>query len=128
MPVVIFSKSYCPHSKRAKHLLTEVYDIVPLPTIVELDELTEKLPLPHDHTHNDDDELPPRPVTMGAKIQELLSELTDRRTVPNIMVGGVESIGGNDAIWEMHNSGLLVDHIRGLVGKRLTRIELRKED
>ena len=32
-PVVIISKSYCPHSKKAKRLLLESYKIVPAPFV-----------------------------------------------------------------------------------------------
>ncbi|KAJ6150810.1 hypothetical protein N7470_007404 [Penicillium chermesinum] len=37
-PVIIFSKSYCPHSKRAKTILLEGYEISPKPYVVELDQ------------------------------------------------------------------------------------------
>lgn len=35
--VVVFSKSYCPYSKKAKALLLDKYSIVPAPYVVELD-------------------------------------------------------------------------------------------
>lgn len=88
--VIIFSKSYCPHSKRAKGILLEKYVITPKPYIVELDE--------HE---------------LGSQIQDVLEGLTGRRTVPNIMVNKV-SIGGADSIVELDNKGELMSKIQGL--------------
>jgi glutaredoxin len=36
--VIIFSKSYCPFSAKAKRILVEKYSIVPAPFVVELDQ------------------------------------------------------------------------------------------
>ena len=58
-PVIIFSKTYCPHSQAAKNLFLRAYKIVPAPFVVELD----------DHPH-------------GAELQDLLAKRTGRRTVP----------------------------------------------
>ncbi|KAJ4311341.1 hypothetical protein N0V84_010506 [Fusarium piperis] len=94
-PVIIFSKSYCPFSKRAKGLLLEKYAITPEPYVVELD-------------------IHPQ----GQAIQDQLLETTGRRTVPNIMVNGV-SIGGADDIIEMDNANKLVAKIVDLGNKRV---------
>ncbi|KAH8736881.1 thioredoxin-like protein [Ilyonectria robusta] len=86
-PVIIFSKSYCPFSKRAKGILLEKYSISPEPYVVELD----KHPL------------------MTA-LQDQLAKSTGRRTVPNIMINGV-SIGGADDIVALDNDDKLVAKI-----------------
>lgn len=72
-PVIIFSKSYCPHSKRAKQLLLEDYVIQPTPLVIELDI-----------------------ITNGDKLQKYLHKLTGQRTVPNIMIDGVSRGGASD--------------------------------
>ncbi|RMZ92427.1 hypothetical protein DV736_g309, partial [Chaetothyriales sp. CBS 134916] len=100
-PIIIFSKSYCPYSRRAKQVLLHDYDIVPKPYIVELDQLTDRTP----------------PTTMGRKIQDLLKSLTGRSTVPNIMIAS-QSLGGSDEIVDLHNQGKLADTIRRLAGKQ----------
>ncbi|KAJ2906096.1 putative glutaredoxin-c4 precursor protein [Zalerion maritima] len=93
-PVIIFSKSYCPHSRKAKTILLEKYDIDPLPHVVELD----KHPL-------------------GPGIQARLQEMTGRGTVPNVMVNG-KSIGGGSEMEELHQGNDLVTEIEkwGSVG------------
>ncbi|GMG46389.1 unnamed protein product [Ambrosiozyma monospora] len=65
-PVVVFSKSYCPYSKKLKDILKTNYMITPDPVIVELDL--------HEH---------------GKDLQQLLGELTGRKTVPNLMIKGL---------------------------------------
>lgn len=85
--VVIFSKSYCPFSKRAKGVLLEKYSISPDPYVVELD----KHPL-------------------MSYLQDQLEKTTGRRTVPNIIVNGV-SIGGADDIVDLDHSNKLVAKI-----------------
>ncbi|EPS36168.1 hypothetical protein H072_10360 [Dactylellina haptotyla CBS 200.50] len=92
-PIIIFSKTYCPYSKKAKRLLLETYKITPAPYVVELDE--------HDH---------------GPAIQDELEKMTGRRTVPNILVQG-RSIGGGDDIAELDADGKLVGKIKSLGGK-----------
>ena len=62
-PMVIFSKTYCPYSKRLKQLLKDNYQITPEPTIVELDR----------HGY-------------GQNLQDYLEETTGRGTVPNVLV------------------------------------------
>lgn len=84
-PVVIFSKSYCPFSKKLKHLLKTEYQITPAPIIVELDE--------HEN---------------GAELQKHVGEETGRFTVPNIIIGG-ESRGGADDIVALHENNELMD-------------------
>ncbi|KAF3480298.1 Glutaredoxin domain protein [Arthroderma uncinatum] len=90
-PVIIFSKSYCPYSKKAKFFLLEKYDIVPSPFVVELDE-----------------------HPLGKKLQALLGTNTGRRTVPNVLVNG-KSIGGGDEIETLYASGELGGKLQALV-------------
>ena len=118
--VVIFSKSYCPHSKRAKHLLLDLYKINPKPLVVELDTLGERIPSSDSDEHN-------RP-TLGKALQNILAEITGRKTVPNIVVGGHHSIGGNDKIWELHESGSLVAEIKNFGGRKIISVEPVEQD
>jgi len=99
--VIIFSKSYCPYSKKAKHILLDKYVFDPLPFVVELDQ------------HK-----------LGAGLQARLAELTDRRTVPNILVNGV-SIGGGDDIEDMDNGKTLIGKIKDIGGKKIFDARLR---
>ncbi|KAL2263383.1 hypothetical protein VTK26DRAFT_7022 [Humicola hyalothermophila] len=94
-PVIIFSKSYCPYSKRAKGILLEKYVIEPTPHVVELD-------------------LHP----LGPKIQARLGEMTGRKTVPNIMVYG-RSIGGGDEVTEMDKEKTLAEKITSIGQNRI---------
>ncbi|POR39715.1 Monothiol glutaredoxin-6 [Tolypocladium paradoxum] len=94
-PVIIFSKSYCPFSKRAKGVLLEKYTIDPAPYVVELD------------TH-----------PLGKHLQDHLKAKTGRSTVPNVMVNGV-SMGGSDEIVELDNADRLAAKIRDLGNKRV---------
>ncbi|PSS03672.1 glutaredoxin domain-containing protein [Coniella lustricola] len=89
-PVIIFSKTYCPYSKKAKDLLLHTYDVTPEPFVVELD------------VH-----------PLGQQIQDKLGKMTGRTTVPNIMINGV-SIGGADDIIAMDRKHELVDKIQSL--------------
>lgn len=85
-PMVIFSKTYCPYSKRLKQLLRDNYQITPEPTIMELDK----------HGY-------------GQNLQEYLEETTGRGTVPNVLVGtSLESRGGCDDIKKLHDEGKLL--------------------
>ncbi|EIN11418.1 glutaredoxin [Punctularia strigosozonata HHB-11173 SS5] len=81
-PLVVFSKTYCPFSKRGKALL-ESYKLVPPPKVVEVD------------LRGD-----------GTTIQTILGRLTGRRTVPNVVLKG-NSIGGSDDIHALHAQGKL---------------------
>lgn len=85
-PMTIFSKSYCPFSKRLKQLLLDSYNIVPPPTIVELDK-----------------------AKHGKELQAYLGEITGRKTVPNVLVGASnpQSRGGADDFIDLHNKGEL---------------------
>ncbi|KAK5987356.1 Monothiol glutaredoxin-7 [Cladobotryum mycophilum] len=94
-PVIIFSKTYCPHSKRVKGVLLEKYAITPDPYIVELDE-----------------------HPLGPHLQDYLLAKTGRRTVPNIMVNGI-SIGGADDVVKLDNDDKLVAKIRDLGQRRV---------
>uniref|UniRef100_A0A8C3W4Z3 Thioredoxin reductase 3 n=1 Tax=Catagonus wagneri TaxID=51154 RepID=A0A8C3W4Z3_9CETA len=78
--VVIFSKSYCPHSTRVKELFSSLGVEC---NILELDQVDD-----------------------GVSVQEVLSELTNQRTVPNIFVNKVH-VGGCDRTFQAHQSGLL---------------------
>ncbi|KAH8676271.1 thioredoxin-like protein [Xylariales sp. PMI_506] len=98
-PVIIFSKTYCPFSKRAKALLLEKYSIDPAPYVVELDV--------HD---------------MGKELQDELELMTGRKTVPNIMINGM-SLGGSDDIALMDSRGTLVDKVKSMGGKRVSMKE-----
>ncbi|KAF6845334.1 glutaredoxin domain-containing protein [Colletotrichum musicola] len=94
-PVIIFSKTYCPYSKKAKALLLEKYSIEPAPFVVELD----KHPL-------------------GPQLQAFLGEKTGRKTVPNILVNSV-SIGGADDIIDLDDRKKLVPKMVDLGQKKV---------
>ncbi|EGZ77023.1 glutaredoxin [Neurospora tetrasperma FGSC 2509] len=95
-PIIIFSKSYCPYSKKAKSLLLGDYQIDPAPFVVELDQ-----------------------HPLGPGLQAELGDRTGRKTVPNILVGGI-SIGGSDDIAKLDQEKTLIEKIMSLAGKRLT--------
>ncbi|WWD16218.1 glutaredoxin [Kwoniella shandongensis] len=78
--IVVFSKTHCPYSKKAKKILGE-YHLSPAPFIIELDQRS-------DMEH----------------LQNLLQRLTGRRTVPNILLD-FTSIGGADDITLLHAEG-----------------------
>ncbi|KDP46838.1 hypothetical protein JCGZ_24047 [Jatropha curcas] len=78
--IVIFSKSYCPYCKRAKAVFKELNKV---PHVVELDE-------------RDD----------GQNIQDALSKVVGRRTVPQVFIDG-KHIGGSDDTVEAYTSGEL---------------------
>ncbi|KAI2635123.1 thioredoxin-like protein [Xylaria nigripes] len=98
-PVVIFSKTYCSFSKKAKNLLLDTYIIEPPPYVVELNE-----------------------HPLGKKLQALLAEETGRSTVPNILVNG-KSVGGSDDIAELHTRKTLIDKFKSMGGKKLSMRE-----
>lgn len=87
--IIIFSKSTCPHSKRAKQVFA-LYDIRPPPLIYELDV----------EAH-------------GLELQKVLGQQTKRSTVPNVLVKGT-SIGGGDEIVALHEEGKLIAKVRAL--------------
>ncbi|PPQ69661.1 hypothetical protein CVT26_001530 [Gymnopilus dilepis] len=80
--ITIFSKSWCPHCKAAKTLLTSKYPEEKT-VIYELDERED-----------------------GDDIQAYLYEKTGQRTVPNIFVSQ-KHIGGNDATQAAFRNGTL---------------------
>ncbi|KAJ9317263.1 glutaredoxin domain protein [Paecilomyces variotii] len=97
-PIIIFSKSYCPYSAKAKNILLEKYTIVPAPFVVELDQ-----------------------HPMGQKLQLLLARQTGRRTVPNILVNG-RSIGGGDDIAALDREQQLGSKLKSYGGKRIMEV------
>ncbi|OOG01188.1 hypothetical protein ASPCADRAFT_203059 [Aspergillus carbonarius ITEM 5010] len=101
-PIIVFSKSYCPHSARAKSILLDKYSIVPAPFVVELDQ--------HE---------------MGRQLQTLLGENTGRHTVPNVLVNG-KSIGGGDDVTALDQRDELVSTLNSLGGKWVQEVR-RKE-
>lgn len=94
-PVIIFSKTYCPYSMKAKHILLEQYKIVPEPYVAELD------------IH-----------PLGMRLQAALQKSTGRRTVPNVLISG-KSIGGGDDIATLDSEDKLASTIREMGGKRI---------
>ncbi|PYI18759.1 glutaredoxin [Aspergillus violaceofuscus CBS 115571] len=92
-PIIIFSKSYCPYSAKAKSILLDHYSITPVPFVVELDQ----------HPH-------------GRMLQAVLAETTGRRTVPNVLVNG-KSIGGGDDVTALNGRDELTSTLRDLGGK-----------
>ena len=99
--VIIFSKSYCPYSKKAKLILLDKYLIVPAPFVVELD-------------------LHP----MGSQLQATLEKMTGRSTVPNVLISG-KSIGGGDDVELLDRNYELVGKVKSMGGKRITEAKLR---
>ncbi|KZS98174.1 thioredoxin-like protein [Sistotremastrum niveocremeum HHB9708] len=83
-PMVVFSKSYCPYSKRAIKLLAG-YELHPAPHIIQVDERSD-----------------------SAAMKALLGRTTGRSTFPNIVWRG-KSIGGSDELQAMHDRGELYD-------------------
>jgi glutaredoxin len=112
--VIIFSKSTCPFSRRAKSLLLDAYKILPAPYVVELDLLSQPISDPTDDS----------PPTLGRKLQDLLAESTGRKTVPNILING-RSIGGSDEVMKLDADGELTQKIRELGGRWVQEVELR---
>ncbi|XP_072963148.1 glutaredoxin-C8 [Typha angustifolia] len=78
--IVIFSKSYCPYCKRAKAVFKELNKE---PYVVELDKRED-----------------------GWDIQDALSEVVGRRTVPQVFIHG-KHLGGSDDTVEAYTSGEL---------------------
>uniref|UniRef100_D3Z0H7 Thioredoxin reductase 3 n=1 Tax=Mus musculus TaxID=10090 RepID=D3Z0H7_MOUSE len=78
--VMIFSKSYCPHSTRVKELFSSLGVVY---NILELDQVDD-----------------------GASVQEVLTEISNQKTVPNIFVNKVH-VGGCDRTFQAHQNGLL---------------------
>ncbi|KAF2083160.1 glutaredoxin, partial [Saccharata proteae CBS 121410] len=102
-PIIIFSKSYCPYSAKAKRILLDAYKISPPPYVVELDQ-----------------------HPLGPQLQAALAKSTGRRTVPNVLING-KSIGGGDDIEALHNHGKLAETVRSMGGKRIVEAALVEE-
>ncbi|KAL2758841.1 hypothetical protein ACRALDRAFT_2040915 [Sodiomyces alcalophilus JCM 7366] len=100
-PVLIFSRTYCSFSTRAKGVLLDKYAIEPPPFVVELDQ-----------------------HPLGRRMQDYLGEKTGLTTVPNVMVNGV-SIGGSDNVAELDANNKLIDKIVGLARRRVSDMRLR---
>ncbi|KAE8159157.1 ribosomal protein L6, alpha-beta domain-containing protein [Aspergillus tamarii] len=96
--VIVFSKSYCPHSARAKSILLDKYSIVPAPYVVELDQ-----------------------HALGQPLQALLAENTGRRTVPNVLVSG-RSIGGGDDVVALDEKDELASTFKKLGGQWIQEV------
>ncbi|KAF2156116.1 hypothetical protein K461DRAFT_90001 [Myriangium duriaei CBS 260.36] len=105
-PIIIFSKSYCPFSKKAKHILLDKYRIVPTPFVHEIDLMEE----------GKGDE------PLGQRLQAKLFEMTKRRTVPNVLVNGV-SIGGGDDIEALDENDALAEKLIEIGGKRIMEVK-----
>ncbi|KAG7099078.1 hypothetical protein E1B28_000953 [Marasmius oreades] len=76
-PVVVFSKSFCPYSAKAKKLL-ESYSLRPPPKVIEVDLRDDSI-----------------------QIKAILTRLTEKSTFPNVIVRGT-SIGGSDDVQQLH--------------------------
>lgn len=101
--VIIFSKSYCPHSRRAKGILLDKYLIVPAPYVVELDQ-----------------------HPLGPLLQARLAQMTGRSTVPNVLING-KSIGGGDDVAELDVRRTLISTVQKMGGKRMQEVVERPE-
>lgn len=102
-PMVIFSKTYCPFSKKLKKLLNDNYRITPEPKFVELDK--------HQNGH---------------ALQEYVAKITDRRTVPNVILGTqtTKSRGGSDDFEKLHQEGKLADMLNTWGDKALSVVRI----
>ncbi|CAO3689685.1 unnamed protein product [Rhizopus stolonifer] len=80
-PLIVYSKTYCPYSQRAKKIL-KTYQLKPF-KIVEVD-------------LRDDD----------YQVKMALKEISDRETFPNIFIQG-KTIGGCDDLERLHETGEL---------------------
>ncbi|KAA1073809.1 glutaredoxin [Puccinia graminis f. sp. tritici] len=107
--ILVYSKSYCPHSRRAKTILARVPDKPSEARVIELDELGER----------------------GVQMQSYLAELTHQRTVPNIFIHQ-KHIGGADDLSHLDQAGvlrsLIVDHDSSRDTKSSSRIFKRQPD
>lgn len=90
--VTVFSKTYCPYSRKAKSVLESTGESISsyIPAhVVELDTMGER----------------------GSAIQEFLLEKTGQRTVPNVFINGAH-IGGCDSILSLEESGDLKEKLK----------------
>ncbi|EKM80595.1 hypothetical protein AGABI1DRAFT_112364 [Agaricus bisporus var. burnettii JB137-S8] len=86
-PVIVFSKTFCPFSKKAKELLTR-YDLQPPPKIIEVDIRAD-----------------------SSTLKVLLTRLTHHSTFPNVIIRG-KSIGGSDDLQALHKNHTLSDLLK----------------
>ncbi|KAJ4493860.1 hypothetical protein C8J55DRAFT_602382 [Lentinula edodes] len=110
-PVVVFSKTYCPYSRKAKQLL-QAYELSPPPKIIEVDLRGSSAHLPGYLFLS----LPRSraaysaysfiPTEDAAQLKTVLTRLTRRSTFPNILLRG-KSIGGSDDLHALHNANAL---------------------
>jgi len=93
-PVVVFSKNYCPYCRKAEELLSSML--------------------------NDDGELHVIDLMQSenfSDIQDTLERLTNRRTVPNIYIGG-RNMGGYDEISKLDQA----DKLKGYLERAQVRV------
>jgi glutaredoxin len=90
--LLLFTKSTCPYSVRAKHLLMETYNLQPAVHVHELDDLPD--------------------------LQDAVHRMTGRRTVPNFLVAG-HSIGGADEMEALEKREELIGEVRKWGGNRV---------
>ncbi|CAF0843174.1 unnamed protein product [Adineta steineri] len=83
-PVMVFSKSYCPYSKKAKSILSR-YKLGNNYHVLELDQLPSK----------------------ADAYQDELGKLTGARSVPRVFIGG-KFVGGGDDTSALEKRGELV--------------------
>lgn len=84
-PMLVFSKTHCPFSKKLKKLLHDNYSVTPDYKIIELDK--------HQYSK---------------ELQNYLAVTTGRGTVPNVIVGSSTlSRGGADDFVELHEQNKL---------------------
>ncbi|KAH9450459.1 hypothetical protein MJO29_014586 [Puccinia striiformis f. sp. tritici] len=83
-PILIYSKTYCPHSQRAKRMISSIPSKISNPKVIELDSLGQA----------------------GVDMQSYLFELTRQRTVPNIFIHQ-NHIGGADDLSHLNDAGVL---------------------
>jgi len=84
--IVVFAKTHCPYSQKAKILLVNLGVSF---TPIDLDVMSN-----------------------GPEIQAALAQISGRKTVPNIFIGG-ENIGGCDELHKLHDNGLLMEKLAG---------------
>jgi hypothetical protein len=63
---------------------------------------------------------------IGPKLQEVLADMTGRRTVPNVLVIG-KSIGGGDDMQELHDTDTMIETIKKIGEPRVTRVAKRSQ-
>jgi glutaredoxin 3 len=80
---MMWTKSYCPYSKKAKELFQNEFPGV------------------KDYKYIDIDQLPET-----TEIQDYLQQLTGARTVPRVFIGG-KFVGGADDTVQLHKDGKL---------------------